>query len=104
MNTTFEKDVFHPTVKLETSPYGTPTPRLWIAAKPGTPYRRVKAALHAAAMVTELEAAATDHFVVGIEVSSDLRGCVYLETVRGTDGEAARGLAVLRRATELAFT
>ena len=101
---TFDAGEFAPTLKLERSRYGTPTPTLWVTAKAGTPYRLVRAALHAVAMVAELGTRATERWVIGIEVSGDLKGYVYVETLNGTDDEARRAMALLGVVADSVFT
>jgi hypothetical protein len=101
---TFKAREFSTDLKIERSRYGTPTATLWITSSPGTPYRRVRAALHAVAMIAELGTSADEKWVIGIEVSSDLKGYVYVETVNGTDAEARRAMALLGVALDAVFT
>jgi len=100
----FDAAEFTPTLKLERSRYGTPTATLWVAAGAGASHRLVKAALHAVAMVAEIGTRATEQWVIGVEVSGDLNGYVYVETVNGTDDEARRAMALLGVVSDSVFT
>jgi ribosome-binding factor A len=42
--------------------------------------------------------------VIGVEVSGDLKGYVYVETLNGTDAEARRAMALLGVASDVVFT
>jgi hypothetical protein len=101
MNASFPESSFHPAVRLDE---GQGVPRLWLNAGVGIPYRHLSAALHAAAMAAELETDPRERWVIGVEVASDFRGFVYVETVSGTTAEARRGAEVLGRAMERVFT
>jgi len=100
----FNAGEFSTDVRIERSRYGTPTATLWISAPRGTSFRRMRAALHAVAMVAELGTSAAEHWVIGIEVATDLKGYVYVETVNGTDAEARRAMALLGAALDAVFT
>jgi hypothetical protein len=104
MMPTFQRDEFQPTATLGDSRYGTPTPRLWLTARPGTSHRRLSAALHAAAMLAELETPATERWVIGVEVAGDLRGHVYVETLTGSAAEAERAMKLLGVVLQAMFT
>jgi hypothetical protein len=101
MNATFPESSYHPKVRLDEQQAKA---WLWINAGVGIPFRHVSAALHAAAMAAELETGRDERWVIGVELSSDSRGVVYIETMTGTTAEAQRGAEVLRRAMARVFT
>ena len=101
MNASFPESSFHPKVRIDEDQVKA---WLWLNADVGIPFRHVSAALHAVAMAAELETVDAERWVIGIELASDSRGFVYIETVSGTTAEARRGAEVLRRAMRRVFT
>ena len=101
MNASFPEGSFHPKVRLDEQQAKV---WLWLNAGVGISFRQLSAALHAAAMAAELETGRDERWVIGVELSSDSRGFVYIETMSGTTAEARRGAEVLRRAMGRVFT
>ena len=101
MDASFPKGSFHPKVRLDEEQGKV---WLWLSAELGVPCRHLSAALHAAAMAAELESDPRERWVIGVEVASDLRGFVYIETLNGTAAEARRGAELFRKAMERVFT
>lgn len=88
------------TIKLATSDFGTPRPRIELRLPRETPWRHAKAELHQVAAALELATPAGELWSVHIVDSSDHHrpgGRVELELADGTDAEAARAMAMLER-------
>ena len=99
MNETTKKTIEGATVTtaLTTSRFGAREPEMVIRLPKGTHYRRVHAALHMVAAEVNLATPASERWCVQTEVFGDEGGRVYLELSRATEGEAQRGLDLLRR-------
>lgn len=84
------------TVARATSEFGTPQPQIEIRMPRGTHHRRLLAALHLLAAEAEAATPVGERWCVQIEAATNERGRVYLELAVGGEGEAERGLALLR--------
>ncbi len=78
------------------SAYGSRVPRLTVVFGRGVPHRLMNAALHALAAEAEMATPAHEKWGVQIESGRD-RGWLDLELDTGSDAEAERGLALLRK-------
>jgi hypothetical protein len=77
---------------------GSPEPQLEIRLPHGSNHRVVKAELHKLAAVIELATPAGESWGVHIEAFHDARGRVYLELLEKSSAEAARAMALLKKA------
>ena len=88
------------TIKLATSEFGSPRPRVEVRLPRETAWRRAKAELHHVAAALELATPAGELWSVHIVESSDHHrpgGRIELELADGTDAEATRAMTVLER-------
>lgn len=85
-------------VAILASRLGSPEPQLEIRLPLGSNHRVVKAELHKLAAVLELATPADESWVVHIEAFYDARGWVYLELFEKSAAEAARAMALLKKA------
>lgn len=99
MNTTTTKLLKSCTINAEigTSRYGSPQPQLIVRTPKGTHFRQLRAALLTLAAEAELATPASEHWIVQIDDGGNEVGYVYLELSGGSDAEAKRGLALLKR-------
>ncbi|HEY1697929.1 MAG TPA: hypothetical protein VGG39_37475 [Polyangiaceae bacterium] len=84
-------------VVLAKSQYGTPEPCIEVRFPTEVGYRARSAALHALAAEVEARTERSDTWCVQLEDGNYESGRVWLELVDGTDAEAGRGMALLRR-------
>ena len=99
MNTTTKKLLKTCTINAElgTSCYGSPQPQLTVLTPKGTPFRQLKAALLSLAAEAELATPGSERWIVQIDDAGNELGYVYVELSEGSDAEAKRGLALLKR-------
>ena len=86
------------TVRMGESRCGTLQPEIEVRFLRGTHYRKSSAAIHALSAVIELATPTNEAWVVQADPHADEVGTVYLELARGDEGEARRGLELLKRA------
>jgi hypothetical protein len=77
--------------------FNLPEPQIEVTVPTPAEWRRLSAALHQLAAEVELATPARERWLVRIEHFSDTHGRVYLELMRATPEEAARGMAVLNQ-------
>jgi hypothetical protein len=77
--------------------FSLPEPQIEVTVPTPEDRRRLSAALHQLAAAVELATPARERWLVQIEHFSDTHGRVYLELMRATPEEAARGMAVLNQ-------
>ncbi|MGE5785442.1 MAG: hypothetical protein ACM3ZE_12660, partial [Myxococcales bacterium] len=94
MNQILSKAEFH--IELATT-YGIPQPTVRVALPKGTPYRYLKATLHALAVELELATPAGESWCVEIAPVGDVTGTIVIELIQGTPAEAARAMALLQQ-------
>ena len=99
MNTTTKKLLKTCTMNAEigTSRYGSPQPQLMVRTPKGTHFRQLRAALLSLAAEAELATPTSEHWIVQIDDAGNEVGYVYLELSGGSDAEAKRGLALLKK-------
>jgi len=99
MNTTTKKLLKSCTITTElgTSRYGSPQPQLMVRTPKGTHFRQLRAALLSLAAEAELTTPGSERWIVQIDDAGNEVGYVYLELSGGSDAEAKRGLALLKR-------
>lgn len=85
------------TVELATSRYGIPTPMLRVTMPKTAHHRHLAVALHLIAADIEHAIPSNEGWPVTVETSSDHRGTIVLELVKGTAEEAERAMGVLRK-------
>jgi hypothetical protein len=85
------------TAELGTSRYGSPQPQLTVRTPKGTHWRQLRAVLFTLAAEAELATPASEHWIVQIDDAGNEVGYVYIELSGGSDAEAKRGLALLKR-------
>lgn len=78
------------------SRYGTAQPRLEVEVPRDTHYRAIHTVLHRLAADVNAATPEREQWLVQIEVTSDIRGRVYLELSEASPAEAERGMALLR--------
>ena len=84
--------------KMGESRCGILQPEVEVRFDRGSHYRKSNAALHALAAAIELATPTNEGWIVQVNSHSDEVGFVYLELARGDQGEARRGLELLKRA------
>ena len=84
------------TVELATSQYGTLAPTLRVAMPVGSHHRHCSAVLHHLAAELELAISEREVWPVTVQRSSDYRGTIEIELMKGTPAEAERAMGVLR--------
>jgi hypothetical protein len=84
------------TVELAASRYGTPAPTLGVTMPRTAHHRHLAVALQLIAAELELAIPTSETWPVTVETSSDYRGTITLELVKGTAEEADRAMAVLK--------
>ncbi len=86
------------TVRLGTSRYGNPMPRIDVRAPRESHYRALAAELHELAAKAERETPANEHWCIQVERGGDdFNGWVYVELVGDTQTEADRAMELLKR-------
>ena len=86
------------TVRLGTSRYDNPMPRIDVRAPRGTAYRTVSAELHELAAKVERATPTREGWCVTVQHgSSNETGAVLIELVDGSDGEADRAMELLKQ-------
>jgi hypothetical protein len=85
------------TITLGTSQYGTLQPQIEVRMPKGTHFRVAKATLLKLAAELELATPTTEHWIVQISDHAETSGWVYLELGDGSQAEAERGMALLKR-------
>jgi hypothetical protein len=84
------------TVERAKSGFWVPRPQIEVRLPRGAHHRRLLAALHLLAAEAEAATPQGEEWCVQMEATSDERGIVYLELLTGSEGEAERGLALMR--------
>lgn len=84
------------TVELVTSQYGTLAPTLRVTMPVGSNHRHCSAVLHHLAAELELAIPAREAWPVTVQRSSDYRGTIEIELMKGTPAEAERAMGVLK--------
>lgn len=85
------------TITLGTSQYGNLQPQIEVRMPKGTHYRVAKATLLKLAAEVELATPSTERWIVQLSDHAETSGWVYLELGDGSQAEAERGMALLRR-------
>jgi hypothetical protein len=84
------------TVERAKSGFWVPRPQIEVRMPRGAHHRMLLAALHLLAAEAEAATPLGEGWCVQTEATSDERGIVYLELLAGSEGEAERGVALLR--------
>ena len=84
------------TVERAKSGFWVPRTQIEVRLARGAHHRRLLAALHLLAAEVEGATPQGERWCVQMDATSDERGIVYLELLAGSEGEAERGLALLR--------
>jgi hypothetical protein len=85
------------TITLGTSQYGTLQPQIEVRMPKGTHHRVTRATLLKLAAELELATPAKESWIVQLSDHAETSGWVYLELGDGTQAEAERGMALLKR-------